>query len=155
MSESEVEKENNPLGPNPIDADKVAENPGLLPYAHTVGGAIIRPEDKGKIKGRAMAAMVQQTDKQLGQLYDQMIVLAEQANAIKRRVEVSENIYNAEISFDPIINHYYFLYQRKNEKYVLSMIGPKEWGSSSPYSIFVAKVLLMADHTWEIVEEGE
>jgi hypothetical protein len=35
---------------NPIDKDKVAENPGLLPYAHTAGGAVIRPEDKGKIR---------------------------------------------------------------------------------------------------------
>ena len=26
---------------NPIDPDKVAENPHLLPYAHTVGGAVI------------------------------------------------------------------------------------------------------------------
>ncbi len=34
---------------NPIDPDKVAENPGLLPYAHTAGGAVIRPEDKGRI----------------------------------------------------------------------------------------------------------
>ena len=25
---------------NPIDKDKVAENPGLLPYAHTAGGAV-------------------------------------------------------------------------------------------------------------------
>ena len=26
---------------NPIDPDKVAENPHLLPYAHTVGSAVI------------------------------------------------------------------------------------------------------------------
>jgi hypothetical protein len=35
---------------NPINKDKVAENPGLLPYAHTAGGAVIRPEDMGKTK---------------------------------------------------------------------------------------------------------
>jgi hypothetical protein len=31
---------------NPIDKDKVAENPGLLPYAHSVGGPPIKPEDQ-------------------------------------------------------------------------------------------------------------
>ena len=32
---------------NPINPDKVAENPGLLPYAHTAGGAVIKPDDMG------------------------------------------------------------------------------------------------------------
>ncbi|MBC7409710.1 MAG: DUF2452 domain-containing protein, partial [Arcicella sp.] len=57
---------------NPINKDKVAENPGLLPYAHTAGGAVIRPEDMGKIKGRSVLAMRQQTDRQMSQLYEQM-----------------------------------------------------------------------------------
>ena len=40
-----AKKENTPAEEafvNPIDKDKVAENPGLLPYAHTAGGAVIR-----------------------------------------------------------------------------------------------------------------
>ena len=53
---------------NPIDPDKIAENPHLLPYAHTVGGAVIKPEDTGKLKGRALSAMNQQTDMQLSQI---------------------------------------------------------------------------------------
>ena len=36
---------------NPIDKDKIAKDPHLLPYAHTVGGAIIKPIDKGRAKG--------------------------------------------------------------------------------------------------------
>ena len=36
---------------NPIDKDKVAENPHLLPYSHTVGGVVIRPMDRGRTKG--------------------------------------------------------------------------------------------------------
>ena len=39
---------------NPINPDKVAQNPGLLPYAHTAGGAVIKPEDTGKTKGRSI-----------------------------------------------------------------------------------------------------
>lgn len=48
---------------NPIDPDKVAESPGLLPYAHHSGSAVIRPEDKGQIRGNAMTAMYDQTDR--------------------------------------------------------------------------------------------
>jgi hypothetical protein len=64
---------------NPINPDKVAENPGLLPYAHTAGGAVIKPDDMGKVKGRSVLAMRQQTDRQMNQLYEQMEVLARQA----------------------------------------------------------------------------
>ena len=98
--------------PNPIDPDKVTERPGTLPYAHHVGCAIIRPEDKGKIKGRALAAMAQQTEQQLGQIYEQMQLLAKQANEIKARVEISERIYLAEMAFDPLLGQEYHLYMR-------------------------------------------
>lgn len=139
---------------NPIDPDKVAENPGLLPYAHTVGSAVVKPEDKGKIKGRAMAAMRQQTEKQIDQIRKQMEVLAEQAREIQRRVEASELIYGADVGFEPLVGHSYFLYEKKDGTYTLSMIAPDQWGRSFPYAQFFAKVTLLADHTWE-VEKGE
>jgi hypothetical protein len=136
---------------NPIDKDKVAENPGLLPYAHTIGSAIIRPEDKGKIKGRAVVAMRQQTERQMGQLYKQMQILAEQANELKRRVEVSERIYSADMGFEPLIGHTYYLYERKDGSDLLSMVAPHEWGRSATFRRIIAKVTLLADHTWEVV----
>ena len=135
---------------NPIDLDKVTDHPGLLEYAHHVGSAVIKPEDKGKIKGRAMAAMVDQTDRQLKQLYDQMKVLAQQAADLKERVDISEKIYNADMGFEPLVGHEYHLYQRKNQQYVLSMVEPNGWGKSFPFERYVASVKLLADHTWDV-----
>jgi len=143
------EKEEPPFV-NPIDEDKIAENPHLLPYAHTVGGAVIRPEDKGRLKGLAVTAMYEQTDKQLLQIREQIELLAVQAKAIQKRVEVSERIYSADLNFRPNIGHIYHLYNKNNQQDVLSMIGPDEWGKSCPYE-FVASIKLMADHTWEIL----
>ena len=137
---------------NPIDKDKVAENPGLLPYAHNVGGVPIRPEDKGKLKGRSVKAMHQQTDQQMKQIYEQIEVLAKQAKAIQKRVEVSEQIYLAEMSFQPNIGQRYYLYKNQKDKFVLSMIGKDEWGKKFPFKEFVAEVELLADHTWNIIE---
>ncbi len=133
-----------------IDKDKMAENPGLLPFAHTVGSAVIKPEDTGKIKGRAVTAMRQQTELQLGQIYQQMQLLAEQANRIKQRVDVSERIYTAAVGFEPLIGQTYYLYQRKDSSDVLSLIAPQEWGRSKPFEKFVAKVTMLADHTWDV-----
>jgi hypothetical protein len=138
---------------NPIDKDKIAENPGLLPYAHTVGGPVIRPIDEGRVKGNALAAMEQQTDMQMAQLYKQMELLARQAEAIKKRVEVSQMVYEAKMSFEPKIGYTYFLYQQKDEKWIVSMVAPLEWGRKGiPFESFIAEIRLLSDHTWEVVE---
>ena len=142
---------------NPIDKDKVTENPHSLEYAHHVGSALIKPEDKGKIKGRALSAMEHQTDQQLSQIYEQMQLLAEQAKKINRRKEISEKIYLAEFRFEPIINHTYYLYDTREGGQILSVIAPTEWGRSIRKDDFTwhATVKLLADHTWEIISERE
>lgn len=137
---------------NPIDKDKVAENPGLLPYAHTSGSAVIRPEDKGRIRGNAMTAMYDQTDRQMEQLRQQMETLVKQAKSLDNRMRVSEVIYQADIPFQPVIHHIYHLYQRKTDgTHVISMIAPSEWGRKAPYE-HLATVRLLGDHTWEVLE---
>jgi Protein of unknown function (DUF2452) len=143
------------MNENPINPDKVAENPGLLPYAHNAGSAIIKPEDLGKIKGKSILAMRQQTDKQMGQLAEQMQTLLKQANEIKQRVSLSERIYDANIGFEPIIGHNYYVYERENGQDLISLVAPHEWGRSFKYSRYIGKVYLLADHTWEVLEVGE
>lgn len=135
---------------NPIDIKMVADNPGLMEYATSAGSAIIRPEDMGKVKGKAQLAMRQQTFDQLEKLYRQIELLSVQASEIKDRIEVSERIYDAKMSFEPVINHSYYLYERKDGLDVLSMVAPEEWGRRLPFNHFLAKALLLADHTWKV-----
>jgi hypothetical protein len=143
-----------PLLVNPIDKDKIAENPHLLPYAHTVGGAVIKPMDKGRVKGRAVAAMYEQTDLQLNQIREQIELLAVQAQRLQQRVGISEAIYQTDMNFEPLIGHTYYLYRRSNGETVLSMVAPTEWGRKAPYT-FVAQVKMLADHTWDVLKIGE
>lgn len=135
---------------NPINPDKVAENPGLLPYAHTAGGAVIKPDEMGKVKGRSVLAMRQQTDRQMNQLYEQMEVLARQAKLLAERKEISERIYDAAMGFEPIISETYYLYEKEDGSDLMSLVAPEEWGRSFKYSRYLAKVKLLADHTWEV-----
>ncbi len=140
---------------NPIDADKIAVNPGLLPYAHTVGGALIVPTEKGIMKSKALAAMEQQTEMQLDQIKEQIHLLAKQANEIQSRTQISLEIYNADMGFEPIVNHVYYLYERtKTGEKVLSMIEPEKWGRSNKLA-FMAEVLLLADRTWKVIRENK
>ena len=140
---------------NPIDKDKITETPGSLPYAHHTGSALVKPEDQGKLKGRALSAMEHQTDMQLHQIYEQMQLLAEQAKKLQARKTISERIYGAEMRFEPLINHVYFLYEKDSGDQLLSLIAPEQWGRSGKEFTFVAEVRLLADHTWDILRKNE
>lgn len=137
------------------EREKVTDMPGLIAFPHTVGGAVIRPEDSGKLKGRALSAMREQTGRQMNQLYRQAQLLAEQAMQIQERAEMSERIYTSQMSFEPLIGHTYYLYERKDGTDLLSMVGPEEWGRSQPFKKFLAEVKLLSDHTWELVKDGQ
>jgi hypothetical protein len=139
---------------NPIDADKITENPHSLEYGHHAGSALIKPEDQGKLKSRALNAMEHQTDMQLNQIYEQMKLLADQAKKLNDRKSISEFIYQAEIRFEPFINHTYHLYKKSNGTYLLSLIGPNQWGRSGAELQFMATVKLLADHTWDILDQS-
>ncbi|MCE2713509.1 MAG: DUF2452 domain-containing protein [Flavobacteriia bacterium] len=139
---------------NPIDPDKITDNPHSLEYPHHAGSAIIRPEDQGKIKGRALSAMEHQTDMQLNQIYEQMQLLAEQAKKLQDRKNISEFIYLAEMRFEPLINHVYHLYRKEDNNYLLSLIAPDQWGRSRNSFEWIATVRLLADHTWDVLAKS-
>lgn len=139
---------------NPIDSDKITETPHNLPYAHHTGSALVKPEDQGKIKSRGLNAMEHQTDMQLGQIYEQMQLLADQAKKLQERKEISERIYLAEMRFEPLINHIYHLYKKEDRNHLLSLIAPNQWGKSKNTFQFIATVRLLADHTWDILERS-
>lgn len=136
---------------NPIDDDSITENPHSLEYGHHRGSSVVKPEDKGKIKGRALAAMEQQTDRQMGQIQEQIELLAKQARQLQSRKEISEQIYQSSINFEPLIGHVYYLYQKEGGEHLLSLLSPEEWGRSLKH-VYRAKVSLLADHTWDVLE---
>lgn len=126
-------------------------NTSALTYGYDRGGAVIRPEDEGKHKGLAVRAMEEQTRMHMDQIYEQMRLLAEQAQNIQRRRELSERIYHATMRFEPLIGRIYFLYN-KDGKDILSLIAPHEWGRSKGYDAYLAQLRLLADHTWEVLD---
>ncbi|MEQ9262713.1 MAG: DUF2452 domain-containing protein [Owenweeksia sp.] len=150
MSGSQKKQEEKEPFVNPIDKDKITENPGTLPYAHTVGSSVIKPTKQGVIRSKSLNSMEQQTDMQLNQIREQIDLLARQAKAIQERKEISAQIYEAHIHFKPEINHVYHLYESEDGKMTLSMIAPDEWGRKPKYKRFIKSVRLLADHTWGI-----
>lgn len=150
--------------PKPIDIEamdlekmklKITDMPSLLEYAHTVGGFAIAPTNEGQIKGLAREAMKEQTEEQLKMIYEQMKVLAQQVQDIKKRVHISDIIYGVKMSFTPVMGKTYYLYEQNNGERYLSLISPKEWGDKMADQKYLAEVRLNADHTWKIIDAVE
>ncbi len=120
----------------------------VMPYSASVSGAVIKPNEEGIIRHKALSAMEEQTNMQLQQIRKQIELLALQAQEIQMRKELSMIIYNAKLSFSPVIGTTYYLYEKQDGNHFVSMISPKEWGGSGPYKNLVAAVKLLADHTW-------
>lgn len=120
----------------------------VLPYSASVAGAVIKANEEGVIKHKALTAMEEQTNMQLQQIRKQIELLALQAQEIQKRKDLSMMIYNARLSFKPNIGQIYYLYEKNNGEHLLSLVSPKEWGSGGPFRKFIAAVKLLADHTW-------
>lgn len=123
------------------------------PIPLDVASPVIRPENKGKIKTTAVEAMEKQAQQQIAMLRKQADLIMDQVKAIEARLQVSYDIYEAEMKFTPQINEMYHLYE-KNGKKILSFISPAEWKSNMPYDRFTASVLLLPDKTWEVVVDN-
>lgn len=121
----------------------------VLPYSASVAGALIKPNEEGIIRHKALTAMEEQTHMQLDQIRRQIELLALQAQEIQKRRELSLKIYTARHSFKPNIGQVYYLYEKKDGEHLLSLVSPKEWGPSGPFKKFIAAVQLLADHTWK------
>ena len=86
---------------------------------------------------------------QLSQIRKQIELLALQAQEIQKRKELSLTIYAAKLNFHPVIGQTYYLYEKKDDTIMISLVSPKEWGGGSgPFKRFIATVKLLADHTW-------
>lgn len=140
---SEIKYDEN--GSTTIDISIYHKQLSVLPYAASVSGAVIKPTEVGMIKHKALAAMEEQTDLQLNQIRQQIELLASQAQEINRRKELSMMIYEAQLSFTPVMGNVYHLYEKKDGSHFLSMIAPKEWNNQFTT---IASVKMLADNTW-------
>jgi len=61
---------------------------------------------------------------------------------------VSSLVLAADFNFRPVVDKPYYLYSRE-ENWMLSLIGPREWGERLP-GAFVAECRLQPDMTWTV-----
>ena len=88
------------------------------------------------------------------QVYDRIMeivtVLQRQAEAIKRRLDVTDMVHSAEFNFKIIPGKdYYLIYDTRNSKMILSPTGPNDWFTGKPLNYdYRAKVTCLGDYSW-------
>ena len=92
------------------------------------------------------------------QEYDRIVelvnVLEKQAQAIKRRLDITDAVHSAVYQFQPVMGNSYWLAWDKRKQYtLLTQHGPNDWSSSAPEDYeYQARVKYMGDHTWMEIE---
>lgn len=92
------------------------------------------------------------------QEYDRIMelvaVLEKQAQAIKRRLDITDSIHSAEYQFQPVMgNCYWLVWDTRKEKMLLVLTGPDDWSTGIPNDYeYQAQVKYMGDHTWMEIE---
>ena len=101
------------------------------------------------VKQDSLTSMRHHANQQIKKLQDHADLLVDQAKEIVERVKLAEKISTAEYGFKPIHLKEYYLYE-KDDRLVLTLIGPDEW--KSPYGDCIAVVRQLGDSTWEEVK---
>lgn len=88
------------------------------------------------------------------QEYDRIMelvsVLQKQADAIKRRLEVTDMVHSAIYEFSPVMGQSYWLVQDSyKQQMILIHEGPNDWSTGAPVNyVYQIQVKYMGDHTW-------
>ena len=128
-------------------------NRNVTPYATESGGPKfdLIPVEKQK------DIMINHARMYAQQEYDRIMelvsVLEKQAQAIKRRLDVTDAVYAAEYHFQIVMGHCYWLvWHKRHGKNLLVLNGPTDWNTGIPEDYqYIMQVKYMGDHTWQEV----
>ena len=130
-------------------------NRNVTPYATEAGGPkfdlVPVTEQKDLMINHARMYAQQEYDRIMTLVH----VLEEQAQQIKRRLEITDAVHAAEFQFRLVMgNCYWLVWQTRLEKMLLVLTGPTNWNTGAPEDYqYLAQVKYMGDHTWMEIKE--
>lgn len=125
----------------------------LSPIPLHIGSPPIKAEDRNLIKTNAVEAMHHYAKQEIEMLRRQADLIMQQVREIEERMKISEQIYQSDLRYQPVVNQVYHLYE-KGDHYTLSLIAPDEWGRGKRMK-YIASVKLLGDHSWQVIAKGE
>ncbi len=156
------DKSNRADGRNSFDSESTGSlieffNKNVTPYPTEIGGPAfdLIPVEKQKDIMINVARMHGQQE--YTRIMELVTVLQKQAESIKRRLEITDQVHAAKYDFQTYHGNIYWLAfdSRKNHT-LLTQMGPQDWSSSAPdHYNYICRVKWLGDYTWiEVDEQG-
>jgi len=120
--------------------DRVADNKSTMPYGDSVSAPAITVIDT---ESTYKLPKTQEASHKLRSRYEE---LQEEFRKLVETSDDTQRMYNASISFVPIVGQVYHLYQRENGDEWVSMIEPEKF--SGYYHEYVGSYRLATDSVW-------
>jgi hypothetical protein len=154
---SNVAKGRNSYDSTSTDLTIAFFNKNVTPYATEAGGPKFDLVPVTKQKDIMLNVARLHAQQEYDRIMELVTVLQNQAEQIKRRLDVTDMVHAAEYQFQIAHgNTYWLLYDHRKNITRLSINGPDDWSSSAPEEYeYITQVKWLGDHTWIEVNEKE
>jgi hypothetical protein len=124
--------------------DDIVDNPHSLPYASDRAAPAIRPDTS--IAGWKTGAVVS-ANKHYEDRYND---IKRQFQELVEEFKWNDIMFNAEMRIKPVVGKPYYLYQREDGRYRVSLFAPTE--TVAGRDGYVGTFRMNYDNRWEVVE---
>ena len=131
-------------------------NRNVTPYPTEAGGPKFDLVPVTKQKDIMINHARMYAQQEYDRIMELVTVLQKQASDIKRRLDVTDMVYQAEYQFQIVMGQSYWLvWDNRKNKTLLVSLGPNDWSTGKPVNYdYMTQVKYMGDHTWmEITDE--
>ena len=132
----------------------VVEHPESMMFPTNIGAPNFSPVPIKKEKDHMINMARMNAKQEYDRIMELVTVLKKQADNIKKRLEMTDLIYQTKYSFKIVHGKTYWLVENTDKNITeLVMMGPNEWSGKHPSEYkYLAPVRSLGDHTWEIVD---
>lgn len=120
--------------------DRVADNKSTMPYGDSVSAPAITQVDTDA------TYKLPKTKEATHKLQSRYEELQEEFRKLVETSEDTQRMYNASISFVPIVGQVYHLYKREDSSEWVSMVAPEQFNGY--YFEFIGSYRLATDSVW-------
>ena len=138
-----------------VITDQDPDRHNHIEYPMEIGGQKFEPVKIEQEKDRMLAVAQLSAQQEYERIMESVAILQRQAQALQRRMKLTEMVHSAKFSFVPIPGKKYWLAEdNKKMQIILTPMGPNDWSCSAPEEYkYVAQIRCLGDQTWQEVTE--
>jgi hypothetical protein len=139
-------------------SEKDPDRHASIEYPMEVGAPAFAPIAIKEEKDKALNVARMYAKQEYERIMEQVEVLVKQAKALRSRLDATELVHAASVTFVPIHGETYHLYYSEvKQKNVLIKINPIDWciGAIPEHLRYITSVKKLGDNTWEEIIKEE